>query len=115
MVDFDEVVLCWISMICWFGKCGGQVLQWMCFCLTGMYVFSSMVGLNVDLASQWIRVDLSRDMSQLQLQGVRVYVQGGAPGSLNMKEQHGQQIKSRKAFFGETGVFKEASPVVMAK
>ena len=63
-----EVFLGWVSMMCWFGRYGGQVLSWLCLWLVGMNVSNNMVGLVVDWARQWTRPDLFRDMLQLQLQ-----------------------------------------------
>ena len=83
--DLQGMVLDWISIICWLGRCGGQVLQWVCLWLTGMYVFNSMVGLIGDRAGQGTRVDLSIDMSQHQLMRVQVDVKVGAWGHLTFR------------------------------
>ena len=76
-----------------------------------MYVFNSMVGQIGERASQGTRLDLSMDMSQLQLLLVRMYVPEGALGVLDMKEWHSHQIKSRKATICGTAVIKKASPM----
>ena len=105
----------WIRMMFWFGRCGVQMLKLGCLWLTGMYVFDSIVGLIGERASQGTRVDLSMVMLQLQLLRVRVYVQEGGLGDLDIKVWHGQQIKSRKATILVTAVIKKASPMLNDK
>ena len=54
-------------------------------------------------------------MLQLQLRPVQVYIQEGALVCLDIEEQHGQQIKSSKAYIRGVAVAKEASPMVDVK